>query len=63
MMDTHFPNSGWLRLQRDTLDALAAFRTDRTLPTWDDAILAVLEEAGARTSPDLDRSNAGEKES
>ncbi|MGH3922589.1 MAG: DUF6084 family protein [Pseudonocardiaceae bacterium] len=62
MMDTHFPGGGWLRLQRETLDALAEFRATRTLPTWDDAILALLESAGARSSADPDRSvPAGEE--
>jgi hypothetical protein len=42
MMDMHFPASGWLRLRRDTIDALAEFRATRALPTWDDAIVAVL---------------------
>jgi hypothetical protein len=50
MMDLHFPGSGWLRLRRDTIDALAEFRAVRTLPTWDDAILAVLDEARERTA-------------
>ncbi|MGH3796041.1 MAG: DUF6084 family protein [Pseudonocardiaceae bacterium] len=45
MMDMHFPGGGWLRLQRETIDALAEFRTARTLPTWDDTILAVLDAA------------------
>ena len=50
MMDTHFPGSGWLRLQRETIDALAQFRTARTLPSWDDTILAVLDAARERSS-------------
>jgi hypothetical protein len=50
MMDTHFPGGGWLRLQRETIDALAEFRAVRTLPTWDDTILAVLESARERSS-------------
>jgi Family of unknown function (DUF6084) len=50
MMDIHFPGSGWLRLRRDTIDALADFRTTRALPTWDDAIIAVLDEARERTA-------------
>ena len=45
MMDMHFPGSGWLRLQRETIDALAEFRAARTLPTWDDTVLAVLDAA------------------
>ncbi|MGH3773318.1 MAG: DUF6084 family protein [Pseudonocardiaceae bacterium] len=54
MMDIHFPGSGWLRLRRDTINALADFRAARALPTWDDAIIAVLdaarERAGTRES-------------
>jgi hypothetical protein len=49
MMDIHFPGSGWLRLRRDTIDALADFRAARALPTWDDAIIAVLDTARERT--------------
>ncbi len=50
MMDTHFPGGGWLRLQRETIDALAEFRAARALPTWDDAVLAVLDAARAQPS-------------
>ena len=45
-MDEHFPGSGWVRLRRDTLDRLAAFRSAQTLPTWDDAMDRLLKEAG-----------------
>jgi hypothetical protein len=50
MMDIHFPGSGWLRLRRDTIDALAEFRASRALPTWDDAVIAVLDAARERTA-------------
>jgi hypothetical protein len=50
MMDNHFPGSGWLRLRRDTIDALAEFRATRALPTWDDAIIAILDAARERTA-------------
>ena len=50
MMDIHFPGSGWLRLRRDTIDALADFRAARALPTWDDAVIAVLDAARDRTA-------------
>jgi hypothetical protein len=49
MMDMHFPGSGWLRLRRDTIDAIANIRATRALPTWDDAIMAVLDTARERT--------------
>jgi hypothetical protein len=44
-MDRYFPNSGWIRLRRDTLDALQRFRTERALPTWEQAVDALLKEA------------------
>jgi uncharacterized protein DUF6084 len=50
MMDIHFPGSGWLRLRRDTIDALAEFRATRISPTWDDAIIAALDAARERTA-------------
>lgn len=50
MMDIHFPGSGWLRLRRDTIDALAEFRASRALPTWDDTVIAVLDAAREHTA-------------
>jgi hypothetical protein len=44
-MDEHFPGSGWVRLRRDTLDRLAAFRSANTLLSWDDAVERLLGEA------------------
>ena len=46
MMDLYFPNSGWIRVDRDTLDALQRFKADRALPTWDARRRALLKEAG-----------------
>jgi hypothetical protein len=46
MMDLYFPNSGWIRVQRDTLDTLQRFRATRGLPTWDQAFEQLLKEAG-----------------
>jgi Family of unknown function (DUF6084) len=46
MMDLYFPNSGWIRVQRDTLDDLQRFRAYRGLPTWDQAFAQLLKEAG-----------------
>ena len=45
-MDRYFPNSGWLRLRRDTIDDLQRFKSGRALPTWEQAIEALLKEAG-----------------
>jgi hypothetical protein len=45
MMDLYFPNSGWIRLRRDTLDDLQAFRASEGLPTWDQALERLLKQA------------------
>jgi len=44
LMDNYFPSSGWLRLHRDSLDALTRFKAQRALATWDDVVKALLEE-------------------
>jgi hypothetical protein len=46
LMDRFFPNSGWIRLQSDTLDALQRYKAARALPTWEDAFAALLKQAG-----------------
>jgi hypothetical protein len=46
MMDLYFPNSAWIRVQRDTLDDLQKYRAHRGLPTWDQAFESLLKEAG-----------------
>jgi Family of unknown function (DUF6084) len=43
-MDTAFPDSAWLRLQRDTFDRLYAYRARRALPSWEETIEALLGE-------------------
>jgi hypothetical protein len=44
LMDLYFPNSGWLRLHRDTLDSLLKFKARRALVSWDNVIEALLAE-------------------
>src|SRR5690606_9164755 len=46
LMDAFFPHSGWIRLHRDTLDALQRFKARRALPSWEDAFAALLKQAG-----------------
>jgi hypothetical protein len=43
MMERYFPDSGWLLLRRDTLDALAVFKSRRALATWNDTVEALLQ--------------------
>ncbi|MFH8410091.1 DUF6084 family protein [Streptomyces sp. NPDC018019] len=46
LMDLYFPDSGWLRLRRDTLDALQDFKHERQLTTWEETVGALLGLAG-----------------
>ncbi len=46
MMDQYFPNSGWIRVGRPTLDLLQRFKTAHALPSWDQAFERLLKEAG-----------------
>ena len=45
LIELYYPNSAWLRLRRDTFDRLAAFKAARTMPTWEQALDALLEAA------------------
>jgi len=47
MMDTHFPHAGWIRCDRDTIDALGRYKSAHALPTWDATIRALLGEVMA----------------
>jgi Family of unknown function (DUF6084) len=38
----HFPNTGWLRLQHDTIEELASYKSRRGLLSFDEAIAALL---------------------
>ena len=42
LMAQHYPNTGWLRLRRDTLDALAAYKSGHGMLGFDDAITSLL---------------------
>jgi hypothetical protein len=45
LMDRYFPGSAWIRLRRESFDALYRFKGHHALPTWDDAIETLLREA------------------
>jgi hypothetical protein len=46
LMDQYFPGGAWIRLRRESFDALHHFKGERALATWDDAVEALLYEAG-----------------
>lgn len=49
MVEQHFPGSGWIRLPRDTMDALVAYRSRHALPSWQETVEALMTAAGERT--------------
>ncbi|MFE8014252.1 DUF6084 family protein [Streptomyces antibioticus] len=44
MVEQHFPGCGWIRLPRDTMDALLAYRSRHALPSWQATVEALLAE-------------------
>ena len=42
LIEQHYPNTGWVRLHHDTLDELAAYKSQRGLLGFDDAIASLL---------------------
>lgn len=49
LLDLHFPGTGWLRLQRETLDELQRYKTRHALATWDDVVRFLMLEREAST--------------
>lgn len=45
LMDRYFPNSGWIRLHRDTIEALQRFKGRRAIPSWDQTFTELLARA------------------
>jgi len=41
-MQMHFPNTGWLRLDRDTVAELSRYKSSHGLTTWDEALGTLL---------------------
>jgi hypothetical protein len=46
-MDAHFPNAAWVRVTRDTFDELARYKSAQQCPTWDAAVMHLIERASA----------------
>jgi hypothetical protein len=46
LMEANFPGTEWVRVHRDTVEALAHYRHVRGLTSWDAAVSALLAEAG-----------------
>jgi hypothetical protein len=48
MIELNYPHTGWLRLDRDVIDAVARHRAERGLTSWDATIESLLAAVGQR---------------
>ncbi|MFB7463449.1 DUF6084 family protein [Streptomyces sp. NPDC056224] len=51
MIEQHFPGCGWLRLPRDTMAELLAFRSRHALASWESTVRALLDAAAPAQPP------------
>lgn len=51
MVEQHFPGCGWLRLPRDLMAELLAFRSRHALASWEATVRTLLDSAAAAPAP------------
>jgi hypothetical protein len=51
VVEEHFPNAAWIRLDLDTLRALGTYKSRTATPTWDATVLSLLQ-AAAKPEPE-----------
>ncbi|MER5733429.1 DUF6084 family protein [Streptomyces sp. NPDC002138] len=51
MVEQHFPGCGWLRLPRDTMDDLLAYRSRHALASWEATVRSLLDADAAAGKP------------
>ena len=50
LIDQYFPNTGWIRVNRDVMDELSHYRSALGLASWEATFEALLAKAGDRVS-------------
>ena len=69
MMNIYYPNSAWLCLRRDVFEKLSQYKTDRGIPTWEQALESLMSAGGKSEiadfgiQKDLSSSEIGNQES
>ena len=43
MIDRYYPNSAWIRVQKDVFDQLYQYKATRSLPTWEEVFVQLLQ--------------------
>ncbi|MDQ1741193.1 MAG: hypothetical protein QOE53_2845 [Pseudonocardiales bacterium] len=51
MIESYFPNTGWIRLDSDVLRSLAAYRARHGLMTWEETVQALLARSADEVRP------------
>jgi hypothetical protein len=51
MMELYYPNTAWLCLQQDVFDRLFRYKSHRGLPTWEQALDALLDLSEEEVAP------------
>ncbi|MFI5671420.1 DUF6084 family protein [Streptomyces sp. NPDC051704] len=59
MVEQHFPGCGWLRLPRDTMADLLAYRSRHALASWEATVRSLLDAASTAEPPPPDPAWAG----
>ncbi|MFD3325484.1 DUF6084 family protein [Streptomyces sp. NPDC058701] len=59
MVEQHFPGCGWLRLPRDTMADLLAYRSRHALASWEATVRALLDAAVLAQPPQPDPARLG----
>jgi len=52
MMEHYYPNTAWLCLRRDVFERLYRYRVRHGLPTWEQTLENIFQQAGADTEPE-----------
>src|SRR5262245_27410973 len=61
MMDIYYPNSAWLCLRRDVFERLYRYKTDRGIPTFEQALERVIPDVREEMKePKIEETNAKE---
>ena len=45
LMDLYYPGQAWIRMGKETLDALQRFKSDRALTNWDETLTTLIADA------------------
>jgi hypothetical protein len=51
VVEQYFPNSGWIRLDLDTLRSLASYKSRMATTTWDATVMSLLDAAAQQPEP------------